>query len=597
MKLKLLPLFVIPFFGLSLIEEPSFIPAKAQSFDSADWTLAAPNGSNPWTINENSLVNINEAWFPANFLMKNDTQGLNVTDENRLSFQLKTSFHSETSPSTLGGAQWRGFTIFYINDSNWLSAGVKWNVSATTHRSDPMELQEMMVYGRINGGFYQTWGSSSWTTKEWNDLWTDNCGIHLTDAMELTVTYTPALEGSTINADTDLITLTLSTDSKSVSKQQRLRSLSDEGYFDLSNYISTMSAGLYSINDNPSVHNDPVTFTSFEYKAIKPVIADYEKVDQGFVGSQITLPGATASTILESNIIANVSVTDPDGQDVEVESNKFTPAKAGNYTITYSATDKYHTTTTDSYILNVRTGYLIVPNSEPVTSGLLNDVITLPTFSVEDHPDYPTIVNVKDPNGTAVEVTNNSFVAAVEGNYVVRVTSSEPNVAPLQYEINIVDPFVPTYSIVEDGERMVSGVIGDKITIPHYSVQDHEEINLTITVLDPIGQEVILFANSFSATKQGAYKVNVKAETGKWSIEDVNYDIVISNINNDGSSEEVPPANPDPNTYNYAYGKRTAGIYLLIVGVALGVSGLSVGGFFLAKFLMKKKVKKEGIDE
>ena len=596
MKLKYLSLFAIPILGLTLVKNPISVKVNAQTFTSSDWTLVAPNGADPWIQKDgNALINTNKGWFPANYLMNNNTVGLNVTDEGRLAFEVKTAFHSETDALSLQHAQWRGFVLFYLNDANWLAAGVKWDASATTQRDDPVELQEMMVYGKINNDFYQTWGTSSWQVKEYNDLWTDNCGIHITDPMELTVQYTPAMEGNSINADTDLITFIAKTSSKTITKQQRLRSLSEIGYFDLASNISNMSAGLFSINVD-AVMDDSVTFTKFEYGAIKPVFGEYEKVTSGFINSQVTLPTVYASSQVEDSIATTISVKDPDNQPVEVTSNKFTPTKMGEYKITYTAVDKFHSSASDTYVMNVINGYSISIEGEQVTSGKIGDVITLPTFFVQDHPEIVLETKVIDPHGDIVTISSNSFIATIEGDYIVKVTSTSGGVAPLQYEINIVDPFVPTYHFVEDGERITTGVVGDKIVVPKYSVDGHDEIEVLVKVLSPLDEEVKLYANAFSASRVGTYKVNVQAAPGKYIIEEINYDIVISNAETHDSEDEDPRI-PDPNANNYGYGVRSAGVYFLLGGIALGVSLLSVGGFFAVKLISKSISKKRMKDE
>ena len=588
MKFKYLALFTIPFVGLSLSLKPSVGNVFAQDFVASDWTLVAPNGTDPWTQKEGeSLINTNSVWFPANFLMNNNTTGLNRTDDGRLSYQVKTKFQSSHTLDDLQSAQWRGVVLFYLNDSNWLSASTKWDKGQTGGRADKIEMSEFMVYGRINGNFYQTPSGSSWISNEWNDLWADGNQIHITDEVELTVQFTPALDGTAINETTDMVTLAATDGTHSSSKTQRLRSLSDDSYFDLDSNINNMSTGLYSMNVDHKI-DDSVTFSQFEYSPIKPIFGDYEKIDEGFVNASITLPNVTAHSVVQESIATSVSVKDPDNIDVVVTANKFTPTKIGDYTVTYKAIDKFNTSATDSYTIDVHDGYLILPSSGPTVSGVLGDTITVPTFYVDGHPEIPISVSVTDPNGNNVALSDNKFVANIGGDYVVNATTSSPNVAPFSYVVSIKG----TYSISEEGTRVVSGTLGDKITIPKYFVEDHDEIEITTTVSDPNDNVITLYNNSFSATKVGNYKVNVKAVPGNYIIQDIDYDIVINDIpNEDDDGEDTPPA--DPNTNNYGYGTRSVGIYFLLGGIALGVSALSVGGFFLARFLINLKKKGE----
>ena len=410
--------------------------------------------------------------------------------------------------------------------------------------------------------------------------------MHLTDETELIVQYTPALNGTQINADTDMVTLIANNEGKSITKTQRLRSLSDTSYFNLDSNIAFMSTGLYSMNVDAAT-SDSVTFSTFEYSPIRPVFNNYEKETIGYINSTYSLPSVTASTVLEENIAATVTVKDPDGLDVTITNNQFTPTKTGEYTVIFHATDKFNTSSTDSYKVNIVSAHLISHTGELVTTSLVGDEIILPTFFVEDHPEIDVDVNVTDPNGNAVTISNNKFVATINGNYTVRVTSISPDVAPFEYTILVKG----VYQIKEDGKRIISGVIGDKITLPNYYIEDHDEIIVKTTLLNPSDEKVVLHSNAFSATKVGTYKVNVATEPGDYVVNEINYEIVISDVipSDDDTGEETPVI--DPNINSYGYGARSNDIYFLFIGIGVGVSSISVGGFFLTRYLISHKRK------
>lgn len=73
----------------------------------------------------------------------------------------------------------------------------------------------------------------------------------------------------------------------------------------------------------------------------------------GTVGTEIKLPVATATTSTGTAVEVETAVTDPDGNEVTVSRNRFTPAKAGEYTVTLTATDVWGNTKTETYTITV----------------------------------------------------------------------------------------------------------------------------------------------------------------------------------------------------------------------------------------------------
>ncbi len=84
----------------------------------------------------------------------------------------------------------------------------------------------------------------------------------------------------------------------------------------------------------------------------------------GVVGTQIKLPVFSATGVGGATADVVISVKDPDGQNVELAQNKFTPAKSGTYRVTVTATDAWGNSVSDDHAIEV-TG----PDQEPVSKG------------------------------------------------------------------------------------------------------------------------------------------------------------------------------------------------------------------------------------
>lgn len=73
----------------------------------------------------------------------------------------------------------------------------------------------------------------------------------------------------------------------------------------------------------------------------KPQITiDGEVPKTGIVNTAIKLPGATAADNIDGQVPVEIAVLNPDGDKVSLDSNTFVPKTAGNYTVTYTASDK-----------------------------------------------------------------------------------------------------------------------------------------------------------------------------------------------------------------------------------------------------------------
>lgn len=77
---------------------------------------------------------------------------------------------------------------------------------------------------------------------------------------------------------------------------------------------------------------------------------------KGQVGTEIRIPVFSATGVGGATAEITLTVSDPDGQEVEVKSNKFTPEKNGEYTVMVKATDAWGNADTQTYTITVTGG-------------------------------------------------------------------------------------------------------------------------------------------------------------------------------------------------------------------------------------------------
>ncbi len=79
-------------------------------------------------------------------------------------------------------------------------------------------------------------------------------------------------------------------------------------------------------------------------------------VTEGKVGTEIRIPVFSATGIGGATADITLKVTGPDGNEVEIVSNRFTPDKKGDYTLTVTATDAWGNTVDEEHKITVSGG-------------------------------------------------------------------------------------------------------------------------------------------------------------------------------------------------------------------------------------------------
>ena len=142
-------------------------------------------------------------------------------------------------------------------------------------------------------------------------------------------------------------------------KQMRHENLSKVYYSDIvdANNCTYLSFAAYDNDDAdqklPNVQTRCLTLTGISHEkteVIEDTTAPEVKVSgvptTGTVGEKVILPPATVTDDMETGLTEQISVKGPDGKDVSVVNRSFTPQAAGEYTVTYTATDSSGNTST-----------------------------------------------------------------------------------------------------------------------------------------------------------------------------------------------------------------------------------------------------------
>ena len=170
--------------------------------------------------------------------------------------------------------------------------------------------------------------------------------------------------------------------------------------------------------------------------------AEYKNANGEVVN--VSLPLFTADDAYNGIKSLTVSVKDPDGDEITVETKddhyEFTPNKNGVFTVTYKAVDNANKTTTQVY--SIKVGDVTAPTLSGVVAPVTYNIgdtmsIQLANLSVVDDTDGTTIgtsavnnnrlaITLTGPDGSEVELTKESDIYSYEfttaGNYTLKYT-------------------------------------------------------------------------------------------------------------------------------------------------------------------------------
>ena len=169
----------------------------------------------------------------------------------------------------------------------------------------------------------------------------------------------------------------------------------------------------------------------------KPIIyMEGEIANRVSRGSEIIVPKATASDVLNNLASLKVTVTDPNGNDVlsaytPDHEERFTTSLCGAYLVSYIATDSKGNKAVNEYYI---TSFDEVSPELTFNGSIPQEVkvgssITLPTYNIVDNdPSTCTVkIFVYYPDGSNNEVTNNTVNFNSKGMYIITYLVSDIN--------------------------------------------------------------------------------------------------------------------------------------------------------------------------
>lgn len=157
-----------------------------------------------------------------------------------------------------------------------------------------------------------------------------------------------------------------------------------------------------------------------------PVVTIGDVPSEVYVGYAVEV-SATAKDADGNALDVKVTVVDANGTKYEVTDGKFTPDKAGVYTVSFTAEDGSQISSNSCYVT------VVADTEAPVLSVDFEDMTTekgsdvsLPEGTAQDNADPDVTVTVSVTFGTeSVELSGNTFKAEKEGTYTVTWTARD----------------------------------------------------------------------------------------------------------------------------------------------------------------------------
>ena len=271
----------------------------------------------------------------------------------------------------------------------------------------------------------------------------------------------------------------------------------------------------------------------FVDEAAPTIKVDYKgqssiSVPKASVGKPYQIFEAEISDNFDNNLSYDNYVTFDDTgagktRDISITNGKFTPDKAGVYTITYTARDHSNnvaTKTVDVTAINDAQTITITLDENTITQDIFSKV-TLPSTEavktkVSGGSGKSTIVRtVYDTNNKPMEIKGDSFVPDTVGAYKVyyQATDYIGNIATALLTVDSIDPGHPVF--IEDFALPRVAIKGHKYRLPAY--QGAEVINGKTTYLESkvfVNEAELTGDNEFTAGESCNVKYILNGTTG-----------------------------------------------------------------------------------
>lgn len=229
------------------------------------------------------------------------------------------------------------------------------------------------------------------------------------------------------------------------------------------------------------------------------------------VGEEYVLPDVQVYDVnfegdLKKQVYYNYGATDQ--SMAYVKDGAFTPARAGKYSVVYTATDLYGNATDYVLPLNCIEKKSIDYTIQKIDALQAGSVYTLPEAVAEGiNGDLQISVSVTDPSGNEVKLQNNAFEPKQVGNFTIAYTLSD-NVYETVYEYTVActneDNCVRFYDVVNAPKYYIKGASYAIEDYYAYTVNESGLVaNLCDTFVSVDGGNFVLL----SATDKEEYKI------------------------------------------------------------------------------------------
>lgn len=271
-------------------------------------------------------------------------------------------------------------------------------------------------------------------------------------------------------------------------------------------------------------------YGDFYGDCVSPIIvADFDENDvpDAIVGRKYPILPTTVTDNVDALPKVIVSVTDRNGNIVEIVDNAFVPTSEGEYYITFTAIDKVGNQITAKYTVNA---YIaidmpeITPDGTVVSEAYVGEKITIPDYSVKGGSgmNVVTIAAVGKNKGTTYNATALSFVPLVEDDYDIcyTVTDYLGNTSTVKQTVSVTISDKPVFASIPVLPDIL--ISGRAVTLPRVDAYDYKadkaaKVDVTVEInggTEDVGSDLVYVPQTTDASATAAIVYTATSASG-----------------------------------------------------------------------------------
>lgn len=245
-------------------------------------------------------------------------------------------------------------------------------------------------------------------------------------------------------------------------------------------------AGFYAGLIITDVMGQPVNSVNGFKRSAPYVVNDFYNYDvNGLPNGVVNVPYPLFATEGKSVYFDNVKLSEKvyydyngEKREIEIIDGKFTPDKAGEYTVEYIVMDALRNERVSCYDINVvqeKTKITVTPEEELVVSGIAGNLIDLPEVSSVGGNGYHDITYSVKIGNKALEIVDKKFRPTYEGVYKVTILATDylGDIGKYEYDVEVFAGNAPVYTEeIILPKYFVSGKIYDLPVVNAYNFTD-----------------------------------------------------------------------------------------------------------------------------